>query len=533
MLALYLPFMPILIGCVISIIHFLWPSYKSFWLVSVISATIIWVITIILQIFIPSETTLFSWTSISGLKYSPNLILDDISWSYSFAIATLFLSSFLVSVSGSRQSFQMQNRSSWIFWVFHFLILGLGLLSILAGNLLTLIISWITIDLCELIVTIYYNQDDELTRKALGAFFLRIFSIIIITWVISISKSANLPLEWASITAQTSVFLLISVGLRLISLLVQPSYFRNKNYVNSLTMLLRFIPTASILLVLARLNFEGVSRQLILFTLTMSGLAAMLIAFFWVSTQNMEIKITYWSISVTGFCIAASAQGITTASMAWGIGLLLSGGLFFLYFPREHRYSYLPIIGLFGFSALPMTPSWYGIQIYSQKMPHSLWIIFLVAQIFLLFGYIETGKKDTQVSSNRTRILLITFIGSLIFLPITQYIIMIFSAISSGSLEDAPLSIPANISTISAFIIAIFMFFIREKWYSGFSSFVKSTKSNSSLALLFQIANRIFLILKQVIFLFNQLIEGRGAFLWALLFMTILIMILTQIGIGE
>src|SRR5690606_32179134 len=81
----------------------------------------------------------------------------------------------------------------------------------------------------------------------------------------------------------------------------------------------------------------------------------------------------------------------------WGLGLLLSGSLLFLFNPPIRRIRFLPLLGLLGFIGLPYTlaaSGWEGL------LPDTFGftsVIMIITHAFLVLGYIRyiVGSDST------------------------------------------------------------------------------------------------------------------------------------------
>jgi hypothetical protein len=96
----------------------------------------------------------------------------------------------------------------------------------------------------------------------------------------------------------------------------------------------------------------------------------------------------YWIIGMSALSIAAALRGDQAGSAAWGVSLVLFGGLSFLYSARQVWFTrVLAALGLF-LMALPYTltaTGWVG----QFPLPFLFWPVFLTAHVMLVAGYIR------------------------------------------------------------------------------------------------------------------------------------------------
>jgi hypothetical protein len=100
------------------------------------------------------------------------------------------------------------------------------------------------------------------------------------------------------------------------------------------------------------------------------------------------------------FCVI---NGDSSASLAWGMALLLPGGLLFLYAARQRMLIFLPIMGLWGLVGLPFSPAASGWQgLWGQG--GGLWnILVWFAQILLVLGYVRHAFRQGDPISTSQR----------------------------------------------------------------------------------------------------------------------------------
>jgi hypothetical protein len=178
---------------------------------------------------------------------------------------------------------------------------------------------------------------------------------------------------------------------------------------------------------------------------------------------------------------------------------------------------------------LPGTAGWYGVNLYLSGAPGYIFL-FLLPQSLLTAGYVNWIRGQKISSTNQVGInLLITSLG-VVLLPIIQYSIAYLVLYRSDTLGTDPPSIfaswPAFVAAITAVMLVILIrrfhsFKLLSLNYENFGRLRRPIANFSKLT---------FQTLSSGISFVDQLIEGRGSILWTILFLTLVISILTNIG---
>ena len=155
--------------------------------------------------------------------------------------------------------------------------------------------------------------------------------------------------------------------------------------------LARLIPAASALVLIAHLPAE-----LLVFNQNMVGvvqvitlIAALYSAAMWFTRKDVYEAKPYWMVALSAFAIQSALNGQAEASRVWGLAMLLSGSLLFLFDPPIRRIRYLPALGLLGFVGLPYTLAASG---WDGLLPQSfnyVSLIMILTHALLALGYIR------------------------------------------------------------------------------------------------------------------------------------------------
>jgi hypothetical protein len=290
----------------------------------------------------------------------------------------------------------------------------------------------------------------------------------------------------------------------------------------------------------------GVTPNLRLPLLILTALAAAYGSFAWLTSPDELGGRPFWILGLASLSVAGAIKGLPAASLAWGLTCVLSGGLLFLFSARSRIL--LPVIGLglLGISALPFTPAWFGSQIYltggSGWSEAIISLLFLAAQVMLAVGFIRHGLRSGEPAQVMERWVWAVYPVGLLVLPVTAFVIGWWDLPELAHVQTAEWL--AGI--VAAFLIGLTWFFRSrlpiptrklpaaepENWAGSSGGWVNSLWGKVvSLGWVYRIFWAIYRAIMRVIALFNQLLEGQGGVLWALVILVLMLTILYQ-GIG-
>jgi hypothetical protein len=117
----------------------------------------------------------------------------------------------------------------------------------------------------------------------------------------------------------------------------------------------------------------------------------------WLRASDEIIGRPFWVLGMASLAVAASLHGNPTGSIGWGVMLVLGGGLLFLFSARQRNIIWLPLLSLWGLSALPFSATataW-------EAGNHVSWLYivpFLPAQALLMTGVIRHALHPGETS---------------------------------------------------------------------------------------------------------------------------------------
>jgi hypothetical protein len=546
----------------------LWrPRFPLFWLIAVSAAFIAWLIILLQQTHLPQTIPLITWKPSQLFEVSPSMLLDEVSWPFALAVVTLTLAALLSdvaraglpSIASLRKEKDRPPESpptsesapDWWSWSASLALAGLGLLAILAENLLAVLLAWSAMDLVEIIIWISQARSRQESERVVVAFSGRLAGIVAILWAGMVLKAAGLPLAFQTLTPQSNTYLVIAVGLRLGVLPGNVTLIPELARRRALSSLVHLVPAATGLALLGRAVF-GADPQLAPYLLIVVGLAAVYGGLLWVNATDEREGQGSWVLGMAALALGSAILAQPAASLAWGLALLLPGGLLFLSSARHRWLLPLHIIGLISLSALPYTPTWQGVRLYAAPTSPIL-VLFLVAHALLLTGYLRHMLRLYPALSGVERWLWLLFPVGLALPPFVHLWIAWWSRPGApGSFQAQPLwfeSWPGLVSLLlSGLFVWIFMIGrrgVRAALEAATSppeppgrstdiqlpAYLARLQTFFSLGWLYRLLWSLYYGLRRVLSLASRVLEGQAGILWALLLLTLMLSLLIQVGV--
>lgn len=519
---------------VISILSWRIQDFRYSWFLTAITGLVIWTIIVISYTVIPIDSYRISWEITQPLNSALHLKLDEISWSYSFALTTFFLTYVLTSFSirnKANEDTPLDHHES-SYWILSLINLGISLIACLSGNLITIIAAWLALDFLDIIIKVNNSENVDLPGKNSIWFSAKIISILCLIWVIALSLSLTHSIDLRDMTPQISFFVIIATGIRLV---IMPNDHQNdteNQHLARFYILLKISPIISYLMLLTHTNIAGMSSNLVIIFISIASVIALYSSFRWAISKTEIINPGFWIVALSIFTLVSALLNKTSASISWGISLILAGSVIFLRRGRDKRSVILHMVGLFCASAIPFSASWYGVEMYDDSLPGYLIILFILSQALLLFGYVRHSLSLNVKLQKIDRFFWVIYLWGLAMALIAQYLVTVMIMYLSDTLGNSPPSIEKSLPSMFATIISIFLVYVWRKNFFTIKFSSIQFKTFSGLKMLPGYTGRFFSSLSKVVTEFNLLIEGRGAFFWALLFLTLLISILSRLNLG-
>lgn len=503
----------LIIAAVTYILYRLWPSFPKLWLLVIIGTFLVWLMTLITGLYLPQSIALIPIQQENIFSTAIVLLVDEFSWPYAFSLATLSLSVLLTAMSRA-------GADSPKAWAGSLAITAVGMLAVYSANPLTLVVTWAAMDMVEYGILLTQIHSSAMRRQVIFAFSVRALSIILICWGAVIEQALGIDLTFMSFAPNLSLFLLLASGLRLGVLPFHVPFLMELPLRRGLGTVIRAVPAAASLMVLARVAMAGIAPEWVTILFVLAGLSALYSGIAWASEADELGGRPYWIMGMASLAFASAVIYQPETSLAWGLALLLPGSMLFVASMRERRHLWLLVLGIFVLSGVPYTPTWAGVNLYNDTISFPL-LALLVAQGFLLAGYVRFALASRQALSDLRPWANVAYLLGVLLLPLTHLILGWWLGLISIESPWWP--------GITSLGIAVILIVLSRRRFGRFSDLAfrlgNFLKSIFSFGWLYKPVLIIFQVLDQIFMTITQVLEGEGGVLWALLIMILLISI--------
>ena len=503
----------ILITIALLLIRIFSPDFRYSWLLATSGAFLAWISVFFWQLKMPFLLALPPWQPENLFTNSPALLADQISWVYAFSILTLGLGTLLTSTSH-------ENRGSLVGTL---ILTTVGVLATLAENPLTLVMAWTAIDLTELITLLESVKQKELRERVIIAFGMRVLGSAFLIWAGLTSVAERSALNFSFASQKAGIFMLIAAGLRL-GILPMHMPFRAENLLRrDYGTMLRLTSAASSLILLARIPYGSLQSPLIPYLLALVSLTALYSAWMWFRTIKTLDARPFWLLGMASLALSATLRANPIGSVAWGLALILSGGVLFLSATQNKILNRLLLLSLLAISTLPMTFSATGWESKTSQW-WGFWLILLPAHALLLAGYFRHIRRITTTklkSHNKFTFLMYPLGISL----------MLFAQLLLGlwGWEGAK-AIGAWWFSIPAILLGAILIWVRPRVpiLNPLQAHWLKPNTQKSKNFLYTLSWNTYRVLRSLTFQITNILESDGGILWALLFIILFASILAE-----
>ncbi len=472
----------------------------------------------------PAPLAMANWLPFAGLPGAIIFQFDTVSWPYAFAIAAL-TAGVMQTASG-----RLGLHSIPAAWAGSLLVSGTSILAIIASSPLALALAWTLIDLIELSLILGTVNKPQMGRQAVLSFAARLAGTFFLVIAMSVSQANGQTLILVDPPADAGIYLLIAAGLRLGVLPLHLPYTTEVPLRRGLGTMLRLASPASALVLLGHLPVSVVPVEASDVLLVFAALAGLYGAAMWLAAENETTGRPYWMIALAGMCVASAIRGYPLASLAWGTGLILSGGALFLYTAREGRTIIPPLLSLLALTGLPFTPAasgWSGLIIPPINAPD---LIFLIAHVLLVIGFIRHALKPGDRHSAMKRWIQVLYPSGLYLLAIAAWLLAFIGWPDSLTVGNIWASV------ISFLIVLGFGFWyvrIRPRLPEGrlekswaviiFSRLAGVLSIIFRLDWLYRFFGFLFRVAQRLLEIVTGILEGEGGLLWVFVLLALLL----------
>lgn len=515
---LLIPTAVFLVGAVaILILRRARPESPYEWLLTAGAAALAWLSLIAVGLLVPRVVYQEAWRPQALFTGLLRFQLDDTAWVYGTAVGTLALAAILVDVA----------RAPTADWLGRATVLAgaaVGVLAVGAGNLFTLLVLWGVLDFFVAALLLH------LTRNRAGAGFIHAFGwralsafLVVAGGILSLGAVAS-PVAGANPLAEPMVLFLMAVALRLAAWPSWEQALDGRARRRSLETFMRFASVASALALGSRLGFGGTVGEATFTSVLVAGLVPTLYCgWMWLRVRDSLDGMPYWILGVGLLASIPSLTGQPQISLPIGLILVLTGGSVLL-FRASHRWSAaIPLLAILASTGLVGTPAWVGMRWYAP--PRSPWSYpYLLVHAGLLAGAaVHVWRSKDPASRDRERWeRAIIPLGQA--LPVVVFLLLAFRTwrwpLQSGLSPWWP-----GIVVVALFAAGIYLA-RRLELPEGSAGPARAETALFSGFL--ELVRPLFERSRRVIGFLNQMLEGEGGMLWALLLLALLLSLLVE-----
>jgi hypothetical protein len=502
-------FILILAAFIMLVIRLLRADFAYHWLIATIGAFIALPMVLFIGVQLPQTDSLITWKPEILFPSSLILTADRISWPYAVGLITLVLAMMLTEVARA-------TESMWSAWAAGLLLGALGVFAAFSGNPLTILLAWTVIDLFELLILLAQTIPNAMRERVVMAFSVRILGSGILFAAVLLTSSVGLEWTFANIPSQAVVLLLVAIGLRLGVLPAYMPMLHESGTRRGLGSILNLVPAAASLVLLNRTAFVVESSTIVTVLLVFVGLTAIYAGASWVFAKDELEGAPAWILGMASLCAAAAMLAQPIASQAWGMAVLLPGGLIFYTSVLERRMLWLLLLGLLGVSALPFTPAWNGSLMYAPPYKIAL-VIFFIVQVLFMYGYIRHALRTREGLIGVERWVWLIYPLGLALLPLLHFLYGWWAFIGFDNLTPSSWMLGIVALLLTLLLVGVTRFGPRISLER-----VTLLETLFSLQWLYRLIWAVFRAVESVIQFITTVLEGEGGLLWAFLMLVVL-----------
>jgi len=388
-------------------------------------------------------------------------------------------------------------------------------------NPLGLVLTWMAIDLTEFFISMRTKLSPGVTEKAVLALSIRLAGTGLAIWASVVGASDEQLFFFETTPPQAGIYLLLAASLRLGILPLHLLYQNDGSLSRGFGTVLRMTSAAASLIVLARVPVSAVDSGWALLLFVLTALAALYGGWKWLLAPDELNGRPYWVIGMAALSLAASLGGNPAAATAWGVALILFGGISFLYSAKRTWFTRVfAMLGLLML-ALPFTLTASGWQV-DFPVPFLFWPLFLIAHAMLVAGYVRQLLRPGEIE------LVELPSWAQAAYPVGMAVLVV--TILLGGLWGWPgaLSLGSWAAGLSSLLLSglIVFAFLRLPQFALLETIERPAPRPSRLVAFFKIFPRLirslYQLAGQLLAYISGLLEGDGGLLWTLLLLVLL-----------
>ena len=498
------------------------------WMTAILTVLAAWGGVMALHWLQPDALVMTHWRPFDPIHADPIIFQwDAISWPYAFFMVGLLLAIILTA------PVRFQYKSNPVTWSANLVFVGLSLFPILAATPLAVVVAWTVLDVVELVFVLGVISDWRFRREVVIEFVSRVFGTFLLLATMIYGYNPTQPLLFENLQPAQGALILAAVLLRMGVIPLNLPYVRQLPLQHGLTNTLRIVTQISALVILARIPTSLVSETWPIFFFTLTAAACLYGGLLWLIADNEINGRPYWFIATGSLAFLTVLQGNGPSSVLWGIALLGSGALLFVFSTRKRGLLILPALGLLTFTGLPFTPV---ASAWQATAPQGGWVTLTIVTVGLLAsGYIRHALRPGEPFVGFERWAQTLYVLGLGMLSVSSWVaIYLGQGLTTGRWWAGVIVLV--ICAASSWVFGFRQ--VRENpvagrigWFIHATSRVGTGIGNFlRFGWLGQIFRWFFRLAQQLILLITGVLEGEGGVLWALLLLALLLTLLTTMG---
>jgi hypothetical protein len=503
-----------LTAVILLFMRFVRRNYKYSWLIALGGATLALVGVFLWHIRLPQSISLAAWQPIALFSFSPTWLADGTSWPYALSLSTLATVVIWTSI--------VRTENDPAAWAGTLLLTCIGILAVTAENPLTLILAWSALDLTELFAMLRSTDGEERSRGVVIAFAARLAGTGLVIWGNLVTLSTGNPIDFRSTPERAGIYFLIAAGLRLGVFPLHLPYQKENVLRRGFGTTLRLVSAAASLSLLARIPASALHSSLLPYLLILAALAALYAGWMWLRASDEILGRPFWVLGTASLAIGASLLGNPTGSIGWGVMLVLGGGLIFLFSARQRNIIWVPLLSLWGLSALPFSATATAWE--TGRQLSWLYIIpFIPAQALLATGVIRhvlhPGESSLESHERWTKFL---YPIGLLLMAAIMVLLGVWGWNGAGHIGMVWPALGANILVIGFTALALTIL-VQLLTPSSSGQWTRIFR----LEWLYAIVVTTYEFFCRVAEIVTSSLEGEGGLLWSLLLLALIFSILS------
>lgn len=512
----------ILAAAVMLVIRVFRPRFGYYWLIAAGGGLISWGMVFGLGLMLPIELELNTWNLAGFTSHTILLLIDRISWPFGVGVVTILFGAILTDVVRAVEI-------EWSNWASSLLMTSLGLIAIFAANLLTFVLIWTAVDIIGFVLLVMQENRSGARRRLVIRLLAQLLgtTCLLLAGLISPANAAESSLR---VTSSAAIpLIVITAILRLGSVPESTPVIEKPEHRRSFGTVMRLLYSGMISLFLVRTTLGWsqviISAPMWLLIIGLLAAVALLSGVSWLLSGNELEGRQSFLTAMLAIVIFSVLRSQSEAGMAWGLAVMFSGGLLFLASVRTKFSMWLTLIGVLGLSALPYTPAWNSLQIFSAPLRFSF-VFFFTAMVLLIWGYFRHASVEVPYPDGIERWIKVVYPIGLFILPVSHFIL---GLMMRPDIKEVPVS--GWVLGIVVLLLSILGFYWQKRGGKFPGLVGRSIQRIITLDWLFTLTRILFSLMERLINFITHVLEGEGGFLWVLLWIVLFLAVLL-INIG-